>query len=741
MTWPRAPHTFGYLHEYLTDKEVRSNAKHSRNAFINLLSLCSFFMAYFSKHGVRLGNKWESIMQESSVHRSWLLNLALSSVNDFNSVQRVGALMDPYVSRWSDHIRIFFTGGTPIWIYWGNNLQQFRQFLSYNSVLGRLKPWAPTEAQFSDALAAAKEITLRSTADGPRMVQISMHTPTPITAPEPESCEWRPSPTPEPHPIAFGKPKAGSAQHDDEGWIDFFKRMKNQYDHRVQSENEKQKEAREKRKKYAGECGWSKGDYVYEWFNEGGFWIRSVVTSHLAEETWNRYPARQRRFLDSGFEIEWDLCLPMAPVSRDDYLDSDSDDEVSDFEGEHSGPHGITLLKTLALPLTSTEMVYSADLTASYSFSAHDAPTIQFKPLGVLIKKRYEFDPLPYLTPTPTKPNEAGNHVAAACRLGLMSEPAYERHLLDINETLMNPSIQLDGLDLRWDFSTLRKPPMAMDFGKLKLTIAPQGDERLLYLIGIPEKDLWLQYWVMAISNSSTVLQIVREGWGSIGLLEVARQLLTQGIPFNTVIFKHLLKEPKPLPFSLQDRSLGHRPHGYKPDTLDYLVYVDIRDDFLMTSKAARAALLMGGIVGRLVREVVPQKAVLNGVSKEAAQFGQVVGRYQGFQLIDDALDATALELICGVYFVDTAKGNDAEISWWPKHSFWQSQVGFNQGYWTPAAEDWFQLRLKSIKEGKAELYQSKKWKRLLRFDAQKTRAIHEKHDELCKTFIGKMSS
>ncbi len=152
-------------------------------------------------------------------------------------------------------------------------------------MLGRLKPWAPTEAQFSDALAAAKEITLRSTADGPRMVQISMHTPTPITAPEPESCEWRPSPTPEPHPIAFGKPKAGSAQHDDEEWIDFFKRTKNQYDHRVQSENEKQKEAREKRKKYAGECGWSKGDYVYEWFNEGGFWIRSVVTSHLAEET------------------------------------------------------------------------------------------------------------------------------------------------------------------------------------------------------------------------------------------------------------------------------------------------------------------------------------------------------------------------------------------------------------------------------------------------------------------------
>ncbi|KAF8236813.1 hypothetical protein L208DRAFT_1250945, partial [Tricholoma matsutake] len=57
---------------------------------------------------------------------------------------------------------------------------------------------------------------------------------------------------------------------------------------------------------------------------------------------------------------------------------------------------------------------------------------------------------------------------------------------------------------------------------------------------------------------------------------------------------------------------LGYRPAGYKPDDLDYYVYKS-HCKHLLASACGHAALLAGGIVAHLAREVVRYEDVYYG--------------------------------------------------------------------------------------------------------------------------------
>ncbi len=57
----------------------------------------------------------------------------------------------------------------------------------------------------------------------------------------------------------------------------------------------------------------------------------------------------------------------------------------------------------------------------------------------------------------------------------------------------------------------------------------------------------------------------------------------------------------------------------------------------------------------------------------------------------------------------------DASIlSWWPTDDSW-AVSGFASGYWSHDAEEWFQRRVRLIKEGKATPMTQRDWKRSLR--------------------------
>ncbi|KAJ6587967.1 hypothetical protein B0H19DRAFT_867126, partial [Mycena capillaripes] len=76
-----------------------------------------------------------------------------------------------------------------------------------------------------------------------------------------------------------------------------------------------------------------------------------------------------------------------------------------------------------------------------------------------------------------------------------------------------------------------------------------------------------------------------------------------------------------------------------------------------------------------------------------------------------EALTKDEIDLICGVYIVETA--NDLQlksISWWPTPTaFWSS--GLNTGWWNANCERWFVKRLKEMQSTSVKLHTYVEWK------------------------------
>ncbi|KAF8956796.1 hypothetical protein BDZ97DRAFT_1670926, partial [Flammula alnicola] len=173
---------------------------------------------------------------------------------------------------------------------------------------------------------------------------------------------------------------------------------------------------------------------------------------------------------------------------------------------------------------------------------------------------------------------------------------------------------------------------------------------------------------MIATSDPSTVLLIFREKWQTVDV--IARELVRRGVPFNTVA---AVEAPPPLyPNPRPSIGLGCRPETYAPTQEDYLQYLRVRENLLRGPKG-RAALLHGGIIARIARDVLEASTVLDGPSSH----GNVIGRFNRFTLVDDQLTENDKDIICGVYFVQTASvpkgmeesfvdGTRAQLSWWP---------------------------------------------------------------------------
>ncbi|KAJ7443743.1 hypothetical protein B0H11DRAFT_1633540, partial [Mycena galericulata] len=164
--------------------------------------------------------------------------------------------------------------------------------------------------------------------------------------------------------------------------------------------------------------------------------------------------------------------------------------------------------------------------------------------------------------------------------------------------------------------------------------------------------------------------------------------------------------------------TLGRRPAGYKPTLVDFGVYVQRRNAFLCSSRG-RAALFYGGIVGRLARLVIPdfEDVACLDPSEDILKTGAHVSSGNGEgALCYEALTEDEIDLICGVYTVETEDGQQLKhISWWPKPTAFYS-TGLNTGWWNSNCERWFVKRSKEIERTSVELYTYAQWKNKHRF-------------------------
>jgi hypothetical protein len=103
-----------------------------------------------------------------------------------------------------------------------------------------------------------------------------------------------------------------------------------------------------------------------------------------------------------------------------------------------------------------------------------------------------------------------------------------------------------------------------------------------------------------------------------------------------------------------QFESLGWRSHDHQFTSVDYNSYVSRRLEFFK-QPYSRAALEMGGIVGRLARESIGQDVALLGPALEDGHVQAL--SINGEELWGDVLSDKCIDSICGVYKVEQKSG------------------------------------------------------------------------------------
>ncbi|KAI0738724.1 hypothetical protein BC629DRAFT_1300221 [Irpex lacteus] len=148
----------------------------------------------------------------------------------------------------------------------------------------------------------------------------------------------------------------------------------------------------------------------------------------------------------------------------------------------------------------------------------------------------------------------------------------------------------------------------------------------------------------------------------------------------------------------------------------DYKAYMRMRKT-LLQGPVGRAALLEGGIVWRLAWDActIEETAAGPEVDNEYAHSRIHKTNVGGRTCLETTLTTQDKYVIVGVYRVLLGAERDASIlSWWPTDDSW-AVSGFASGYWSHDAEEWFQRRVRLIKEGKATPMTQRDWKRSLR--------------------------
>ncbi|KAE9398903.1 hypothetical protein BT96DRAFT_714644 [Gymnopus androsaceus JB14] len=231
---------------------------------------------------------------------------------------------------------------------------------------------------------------------------------------------------------------------------------------------------------------------------------------------------------------------------------------------------------------------------------------------------------------------------------------------------------------------------------------------------------------------------MARRDWGP-GIRDMIEGLIKAGIAFNTLV------PHKSGPSSGMSKLragqgpafLGYRSVDFKPGLAEYRAYEHRRDQ-LLRSPRGRAAILAGGVIARLARDVVNIGDVFDGPTEEAF-YGEARGLHvwDGKSEIayrDDQLTEDEVNLICGTYDVATNNTGTAFKSWWPRPSSWKLS-GLNAGFWSKDAEVWFQKRLEKIRKNNATIHTNNEWRSSVKFNRE-TANLAAKNDAFSAEYL-----
>jgi len=729
------PYSCGYLRPHRKEDIARHCAIKSRNAFFILAALCSYGISFYrAGHRASLSiPAWHKVLVAKGCDPQWIQLLEQTFVCDFAPGARVGGYIYANSSRIWPQIRALLDSNVPVWIEWFlpslsvSDANHGKPFLprddeiklaihlaatnNHEPIYAPRDQWVAVDHRnyywrgaepFDDAVdddgfRQETQVVLPGyESDGESDYGIPEETSSSQRAAE---LPTRPAPTTIHAPVSSDTPTASSASdtamaYSGTGQLPgetpeiFFLRISRERIEHIRRESNSE---REKRLDLEGKARTGlrlRQSTVFIWeFHEGG-WYRQFVDVNKADFQFNRFPPHMRQF--QSHTNEWDLCT---------YKDPTFDEELS-FREDLNALYDTTLAaQSTRRPTPGLKEV----LASRFGFTL-DGELRPFVPPGDRAIKGL------------LKDNE-GYRVRIRLQGGKSEESHHLSTLRDFWNIVLT-TMHVNELPHQFDMSpeaALRPSFLHEKFALAVVSVSPSEAGAKVCVIGVKGKPLLEQHWLLAIREFTTVVQIFREkSWNS-GILQVARQLIDHGIPFNTVRRQSQL----PTPVDELCRGLGGRPRGYNPKLVEYAGYEKQRSKLLQEHGGVYAwvALKTGGLFWRMAIEDAddPTKLVREmlrmGPSRRSTRHGQVVAKQSSHILVDDQLTPAALAVLSGVYQVETHIPQQTEdASWWPRKEVWD-QSELNIGYWSEGCEEWYQRRLSEIREGKAGLMNSKEWK------------------------------
>ena len=195
------------------------------------------------------------------------------------------------------------------------------------------------------------------------------------------------------------------------------------------------------------------------------------------------------------------------------------------------------------------------------------------------------------------------------------------------------------------------------------------SSQRTVYIL-IPKKDEFHIYgwlllifygWLLLIFEAITVVQVIRNSWGSSSLEDLVRQLVRHGIQFHTlvpaseVIPDDIIKSNEaPMDFTTIPAMASDNL-----TSADYRRYEELRE-CIVKSPHGRAAFRMGGILWRLAMESAENfDDIINKIMDGPCELGPTRGEYlyiEGLRYYDLCVSTEVVDTICRVHGFNTGQ-------------------------------------------------------------------------------------
>lgn len=682
FTYLSLPSQCGYMASHKQEKYLSTVVRKTRNAFVTLTTMCSFLIAanISPADAFKPEPQWVTECREQDVHEIWLAELQRSFVCNFTPGFRAGAYVNGYDSTWARCFPAFHAAQVPLWIWWG---YEPREMID------------PDMLAYEPTYDEREEAKRRSEAPAPGQK------PTGPTSPNTDESYFFLDMVADESQATL----PGSGQQKGETPQEFMTRMNELRKEYLDRESDQVRKDLDKVEWDAELERVSKtleeptiGAAIFEWVkSRGGHLVRKNVPREQWKDRWTSVPPWCRRYY--ALTDEWDLDI-YEEGSRvyNDMTAGTLDDGVTLTTPTHEGsffhdddtslpaPGGATAgtfnvsgndygvhHDDASLPapgvgepsdappaavnsIQRERSTYIADIHTIYG-TVIQPDTATTPELLDVLRNRYGFlVKANYVTPRLmrrdlTEARTTDKILEAMSRIGVKKYmgSTYDHAVLDLYNFCVTNEKNPFAFPPLWDYHPDWRDQI-INHEKFKYSRV----DAKLHLIGMNDgKDLTKQWYLLALRNPCTVVQLFRENPHSHG--EMVRSLIARGMPFATV--KCLKREP-PVPLNRKSLGLGIRSTGHKFDSSDFLAYDTLKKE-LLNSELGRAALMRGGIVWRLAKNVVKVKKVVQGPTALVHTQGHHYGYMGGFSLADDMLEQADEDVICGVYHVLTGKSFD----------------------------------------------------------------------------------